>query len=97
MENRVKSTLSANKSNGSAATFKHLTKNNLLKANFSEDLQTFIVDIHGATLTGEHIDVSRIYDELHPLMAVGRAVVEFSKQYAGCRIDYLTYQQKIIK
>lgn len=78
-------------------TYKPLNRKILLRAQVSESTQTYLIHISGTKLDGNTVEVSKIYDELHPLMAVGRAVVEFSNQYAGCRIDYLTYQQKVIK
>ena len=95
----------ANNSNGATPVhevqqqihYKHLGKPQLMRARFTPSPETYIISIEATRHDGKKVEVSRIYDELHPLMAVGRAVVEFSADYIGCRIDYINYKQKVLK
>ena len=57
--------------------YKYLYRTHLFRVGFSEHPETYLVNISGTTLDDHKVEVSRVYDELHPLMAIGRAVTEF--------------------
>ena len=78
-------------------TYKFLGKTQLMRARFTQRPETYIISIRGPRHDGKKVEVSRIYDELHPLMAVGRAVVEFSDDYIGCTSDFINYKQIVLK
>ena len=95
----------ANNSNGATSvreaqsqiSYRHLSGAYLLKAVFSAEPAAYVVDINGKTLDGKQVSVSWTYDACHPLMALGRAVVEFRDRYPCVAIDYLGIRQRVIK
>ena len=64
-------------------TYKYLGKTQLMRARFTQSPETYIISIRGTRHDGKKVEVSRIYDELHPLMAVGRAVVDSATITSG--------------
>lgn len=52
--------------------YKYLYRTHLFRVGFSEHPETYLVNISGTTLDDHKVEVSRVYDELHPLMAIGR-------------------------
>lgn len=81
----------------SQISYRHLSGAYLLKAVFSAEPAAYVVDINGKTLDGKQVSVSWTYDACHPLMALGRAVVEFRDRYPCVTIDYLGIRQRVIK
>ena len=80
-----------------SCTYRHLSGAYLLKAVFSAEPAAYVVDINGKALDGKQVSVSWTYDACHPLMALGRAVVEFRDRYPCVTIDYLGIRQRVIK
>lgn len=78
-------------------TYKYLGKTTLLRVGFSEHPETYLVNISGTTLDDHKVEVSRVYDELHPLMAIGRAVTEFYDSYVCGRIGSIIIKQRVVK
>lgn len=77
--------------------YKHLNRNGLLRARFSEQPQAYLIRISGSLPDNRSIEISRIYDEYHPLQAVGRAAVEFYRDYVSGKINDISVKQRIIK
>lgn len=75
--------------------YKYLGKRQLLEAPFSDAPETYVVSMYATgRLSQQSMSIVRTYDELHPLMAIGRAVTEFFQGYNG-QIEQLTLQKKV--
>lgn len=77
--------------------YKYLNRTHLFRVGFSEHPETYLVNISGTTLDDHKVEVSRVYDELHPLMAIGRAVTEFYGSYVCGRIGSIIIKQRVVK
>ena len=77
--------------------YKSLSKKFLLNAEFSDTPNTYLIGINGLTYEKVKVETSLTYDEYHPLMAVGRAVIEFRDSYSFAHITYIKVQQKVQK
>ena len=77
--------------------YKSLSKKFLLNAEFSDTQNTYLIGIDGLTYEKVKVETSLTYDEYHPLMAVGRAVIEFRDSYSFAHITYIKVQQKVQK
>lgn len=95
MPNVNKSAKAPKNSTGGTIVYKYLSKNFLLKSEFSETPNTYLIGIDGLDLENKKIEVSIIYEEFHPLMAVGRAVVEFHENYFCAHIVHIWVRQRI--
>ena len=71
--------------------------NNQYVAYLKKHPETYLVNISGTTLDDHKVEVSRVYDELHPLMAIGRAVTEFYDSYVCGRIGSIIIKQRVVK
>ena len=76
--------------------YKYLYRTHLFRVGFSEHPETYLVNISGTTLDDHKVEVSRVYDELHPLMAIGRAVTEFYDNYVCGRIGSIIIKQRVV-
>lgn len=63
--------------------YTYLHRRQLFEAPFSETARTYLVAISATSFGSKRIDVSWTFDEYHPLMAIGRAVTEFYRQFSG--------------
>lgn len=63
--------------------YRPLRAKNLLEARLTPRPHTYLVELRGRTAFGVRMDVSRVYDERHPLIALGRAIVELRESEAG--------------
>ena len=97
MANVDKSAQTPNNSKSSAIVYKSLSKKFLLNAEFSDTPNTYLIGIDGLTYEKVKVETSLTYDEYHPLMAVGRAVIEFRDSYSFANITYIKVQQKVQK
>ena len=77
--------------------YKSLSKKFLLNAEFSDTPNTYLIGNDGLTYEKVKVETSLTYDEYHPLMAVGRAVIEFRDSYSFAHITYIKVQQKVQK
>ena len=77
--------------------YKSLSKKFLLNAEFSDTPNTYLIGIDGLNYEKVKVATSLTYDEYHPLMAVGRAVIEFRDSYSFAHITYIKVQQKVQK
>ena len=77
--------------------YKSLSKKFLLNAEFSDTPNTYLIGIDGLTYEKVKVETSLTYDEYHPLMAVGRAVIEFRDCYSFAHITYIKVQQNVQK
>lgn len=76
-------------------SYKYLRKRQILDAPFSDAPETYVVSMYATGRSSQQtMSVVRTYDELHPLMAIGRAVAEFFQGYNG-QIEQLMLQKKI--
>ena len=65
------------------------------RARFSDEPEMFSVQISGEKF-GDSIDFSDVYDEYHPLMALGRAVVMFQNDYTVATIKNIRVFKRVI-
>ena len=77
--------------------YKSFSKKFVLNAEFSDTPNTYLIGIDGLTYEKVKVETSLTYDEYHPLMAVGRAVIEFRDSYSFAHITYIKVQQKVQK
>lgn len=63
--------------------YTYLRRRQLFDAPFSDTPRTYLVSLSATSPLNKRIDVSRTYEEYHPLMAIGRAVAEFYHQFSG--------------
>lgn len=76
-------------------SYKHLGKRQILDAPISDVVETYLVSMYATNrLSQQFMSIVRNYDELHPLMAIGRAVVEFLQDY-NAQIEKIVIQKKI--
>ena len=76
-------------------SYKYLRKRQILDAPISDTTETYLVSMYATgRLSQQSMSIVRTYDELHPLMAIGRAVTEFFQGYTG-QIEQLTLQKKV--
>lgn len=97
MPNHNTSVTALKNSMGGTPTYKYLNRTHLFRVGFSEYPETYLVNISGTTLDDHKVEVSRVYDELHPLMAIGRAVTEFYDSYVCGRISSIIIKQRVVK
>lgn len=97
MPNHNTSATALKNSMGGTPTYKYLYRTHLFRVGFSEHPETYLVNISGTTLDDHKVEVSRVYDELHPLMAIGRAVTEFYDSYVCGRIGSIIIKQRVVK
>ena len=77
-------------------TEKQIKASKALKAGFSETLAIFTVIICGKDCNGKEYRISNVYEEYHPLMAVGRAVVEFRKTIIVGSIEHILISERVV-
>lgn len=75
--------------------YKRLSHNSMNRARFSDEPEMFSVQISGEKF-GDSIDFSDVYDEYHPLMALGRAVVMFQNDYTVATIKNIRVFKRVI-
>lgn len=75
---------------------KRITTWKALKADFSETPAIFTVIINGKDNNGKEYRISNVYEEYHPLMAIGRAVVEFRKAIIVGSIEHILVSERVI-
>lgn len=92
-----KSGLTPNNSKGTThdIKYKRLNERALLRTTYSSELRTYYVNIY-AKHSGNRIDVSDVFDEYHPLMAIGRAVVKFRTDNFLCEIERIEIYERIL-
>lgn len=66
---------------------KQLSYKVLHRVQLSDQPKTYVVHIEGKGNQGQTINVSWTYNELHPLMALGRAVLEYSSRYICASVN----------
>lgn len=75
--------------------YKYLRKRQILDAPISDTPETYLVSMYATNrLSQQFMSIVRNYDELHPLMAIGRAVAEFLQDY-NAQIEKIVIQKKI--
>ncbi|MCM1301961.1 MAG: hypothetical protein NC226_09605 [Bacteroides cellulosilyticus] len=100
MENRVKSTSAKNSNAATPAaqpkiTYRRITKKNALRSDFSEQPRSYSVEIIGKSNGTEH-RITNVYEEYHPLMAIGRAVIEFRQAIIIGTIEHIFVSERIV-
>lgn len=75
----------------------------LYKAKFSEEPEIYMVHIDGSLpcgnleLTRNDISVEIVHDEIHPSLAIGRAVIEFMSKHPRAHIHDVTAYKRVAK
>lgn len=64
--------------------YRPIRAKNLLEARLTPRPQTYLVEIRGRAPIGVRVVASRVYDERHPLIALGRALVELRETEVAC-------------
>lgn len=75
--------------------YKRLSHRSMMLAQFSDEPEMFSVQISGEKF-GDSVDVSDVYDEYHPLMALGRAIVMFQNDYTVATIKNIRVFKRVI-
>lgn len=75
--------------------YKRLSHRSMMLAQFSDEPEMFSVQITGEKF-GDSVDVSDVYDEYHPLMALGRAIVMFQNDYTVAIIKNIRVFKRVI-
>lgn len=75
--------------------YKRLSHRSMMLAKFSEESEMFSVQISGEKF-GDSINFSDVYDEYHPLMALGRAIVMFQNDYTVATIKNIRVFKRVI-
>lgn len=109
MPNRDKST-SANNSTAATPTvptteynWRRFWPQDLYRTKFSEVPEIYMVHIDGSVpcgnleLTRNDISVEIVHDEIHPSLAIGRAVIEFMSKHPRAHIHDVTAYKRVAK
>lgn len=96
MRENVKSSCLNNSRVATQTTDKRITSWKALKAGFSETPAIFTVIISGKDSNGKEYRISNVYEEYHPLMAIGRAVIEFKKAIIVGSIEHILVSERVI-
>lgn len=75
---------------------KLLNKRSMLRADYSDEPHTYHVEVVGTFNDSKYHD-TRVYEEHHPLMAVGRAFVEFRLAHAAVDVLTILVKERITK
>ncbi len=75
---------------------KRISENKALNANFSDQPITYSVEVIGKSCNEKEFRISNIYEEYHPLMAIGRAVVEFRRKVFVGTIDFVFISERVV-
>lgn len=94
--NGVKNSISVTSATQPQTTDKQITAYKALKAGFSEAPIIFTVIISGKDCNGKEYRISNVYEEHHPLMAIGRAVIEFQKIIIVGSIEHILVSERVI-
>nr|DAY98163.1 MAG TPA: hypothetical protein [Caudoviricetes sp.] len=77
--------------------YRNISRSMMLRATETDRPCSFLVTIFGSHSDRNRAEMSRTYEERHPLMAIGRAVCQFKEEYFGYRIDGIIAKIKIVK
>lgn len=75
---------------------KRISENKALNANFSDQPITYSVEVIGKSCNEKEFRISNVYEEYHPLMAIGRAVVEFRKAIIVGSIEHILVSERVV-
>lgn len=75
---------------------KLLNKRSMLRADYSDEPHTYHVEVVGTFNDCKYHD-TRVYEEHHPLMAVGRAFLEFRLAHAAVDVQTIIVRERITK
>ncbi|MCM1216553.1 MAG: hypothetical protein NC209_04100 [Alistipes sp.] len=76
-------------------TYRRITRKKALRADFSEQPRSYSVEIIGKSNGTEH-RITNVYEEYHPLMAIGRAVIEFRQAIIIGTIEHIFVSERIV-
>lgn len=76
--------------------YKRISYSRLLTVNSSDELHTYSVTVRGKSGEKE-VEITRIYDEHHPLAAVGCAVVQYLRRFVVCTITQVDISERVEK
>lgn len=76
--------------------YNRLTSYYLLRAKFSETPKSYYVHIFAKQLDKD-LDAADVYEEYHPLMAIGRAIVEMRRVYSMAKIEDISISERTFK
>lgn len=95
-KNNVSSSAPKHSTGAAQTTDKRITTWKALKAGFSETPAIFTVIVNGKDCNGKEYRISNVYEEYHPLMAIGRAVIEFRKAIIVGSIEHILVSERVI-
>lgn len=93
---KVGLTLNNSKGRTSDIKYKKLTTPYLLRTGYSDEPIAYTVEVIGKDCNGKEYRISNVYEEYHPLMAVGRAVVEFRKTIIVGSIEHILISERVV-
>lgn len=70
--------------------YRPIRAKNLLEARLTPRPQTYLVELRGRTALGVRMDVSRVYIERHPLIALGRVLVELRESEPSFKMEWFS-------
>lgn len=85
--------------NSTAATtivYKRIPYSRLLSAESSDELRTYSVTVRGKNDEKE-VEIVSSHDERHPLMAAGRAAVQYLKRFVLGTITHVEVSERVEK
>lgn len=77
--------------------YKTISNNAMLRASESDEARSYLVTVVGSSNDRNRAEISRVYEERHPLMAVGRAVCQFREEYFCYQIEGFFVRIKTVK
>lgn len=93
---KVGLTLNNSKGRTSDIKYKKLTTPYLLRTGYSDEPIAYTVEVIGKDCSEKEFRISNIYEEYHPLMAIGRAVVEFRRKVFVGTIDFVFISERVV-
>lgn len=97
MPNKVKS-ISAKNSNAATPDikYKRIGQSMILRSRLSNKPISYLVEIEGTDYHDTKYRTANVYEEYHPLMAIGRAVIEFQKAIIVGSIEHILVSERVM-
>ena len=84
-------------------TWRRFRPQDLYRTKFSDEPEIYMVHIDGSVpcgnleLTRNDISAEIVHDEIHPALAIGRAVIEFMSKHPRAHIHDITAYKRVVK
>lgn len=77
-------------------TCKRLSQSMILRSRLSNKPISYLVEIEGTDYHDTKYRTANVYEEYHPLMAIGRAVIEFQKAIIVGSIEHIIVSERVM-